>query len=104
MWQLILSAPFFRSLELAVLDEEGVHALKFPCQRTSTGWKDAVTGVRVFVQPTHWRDWIDPTHERQGGVPQAGARARKALGRCRTAVDEIRAGESPIGALYRCDG
>jgi len=28
MWQLILSAPFFRSLELAVPDEDGVHALK----------------------------------------------------------------------------
>ena len=37
MWQLILSAPFFRSLELAVPDEDGVHALKFPCQRSSTG-------------------------------------------------------------------
>ncbi|QKD01490.1 hypothetical protein EB235_08175 [Mesorhizobium loti R88b] len=58
MWQSIFSAPFFRSLELAVLDEEGTHPLAFPCERTSTGWKDAVTGVRVYVLPTHWRDWI----------------------------------------------
>ncbi|QKC84399.1 hypothetical protein EB232_24895 [Mesorhizobium sp. NZP2077] len=59
MWQSILSAPFFRSLELAVLDEEGMHSLVFPCERTLKGWKHAITGKLVDVDPTHWRDWID---------------------------------------------
>jgi hypothetical protein len=60
MWQSILSAPFFRSLELAVLDEEGMHSLVFPCERTIEGWKHAITGMLVDVEPTHWRDWIEP--------------------------------------------
>ena len=33
MWKPILSAPFGRDLELAVLDEDGEHALVFPCVR-----------------------------------------------------------------------
>ncbi|UVK47547.1 hypothetical protein BPNPMPFG_003334 [Mesorhizobium sp. AR07] len=59
MWQSILNAPFFQSLELAVLDEEGMHALVFPCERTLEGWKHALGGMHVDVHPTHWRDWIE---------------------------------------------
>ena len=43
MWQTIHNAPYFRSLELAVLDEDGMHALVFPCKRAVDGWKDAIT-------------------------------------------------------------
>ncbi|RWM06139.1 MAG: hypothetical protein E5X80_20895 [Mesorhizobium sp.] len=57
MWNPIASAPFGRSLELAVLDEDGWHALVFPCERGREGWRDAVTGARVDIRPTHWRDW-----------------------------------------------
>nr|WP_246506170.1 hypothetical protein [Mesorhizobium silamurunense] len=57
MWNPIASAPFGRSLELAVLDEEGLHALVFPCEKGSEGWRHAITGIRVDIRPTHWRDW-----------------------------------------------
>ncbi|RWB65845.1 MAG: hypothetical protein EOQ52_15340 [Mesorhizobium sp.] len=57
MWNPIASAPFGRSLELAVLDEEGLHALVFPCEKGREGWQHAVTGIRVDIRPTHWRAW-----------------------------------------------
>ncbi|WP_348640257.1 hypothetical protein [Mesorhizobium sp. M5C.F.Ca.ET.164.01.1.1] len=57
MWKPILSAPFDRDLELAVFDEDGEHALVFPCVKRREGWKNAATGARVDIHPTHWRDW-----------------------------------------------
>ncbi|RVC77031.1 MAG: hypothetical protein E5Y89_02310 [Mesorhizobium sp.] len=57
MWKPILSAPFECDLELAVLDEDGEHALVFPCMRTRNGWKNATTGAYIDIHPTHWRDW-----------------------------------------------
>lgn len=57
MWDLIETAPFFRSLELAVLDDDGMHPLVFPCQKTLAGWKHAITGLLVDINPTHWRHW-----------------------------------------------
>lgn len=57
MWQTILNAPFFRMLELAVLDEEGMHALIFPCEKRVDGWGHAVSRLPVDVNPTHWRHW-----------------------------------------------
>ena len=57
MWQPILTAPFDRDLELAVMDGEGAHALVFRCRRVANGWIDAATGRRIDVSPTHWRDW-----------------------------------------------
>ena len=65
MWNPIASAPFGRNLELAVIDEDGLHALVFPCRKAQEGWRDAVTGVRVDIRPTHWRDW--ETENRQAG-------------------------------------
>jgi|EndMetStandDraft_5_1072996.scaffolds.fasta_scaffold71943_2 hypothetical protein len=62
-WQTILNAPFFHSLELAVLDEDGMHALVFPCRRAVDGWKDAITGHLVDVVPTHWRHWGEEDEE-----------------------------------------
>ena len=57
MWKPILSAPFGRDLQLAVFDEDGEHALVFPCIKEREGWKNAATGARVDIRPTHWRDW-----------------------------------------------
>jgi hypothetical protein len=57
MWEPILSAPFGRDLELAVIDEDGEHALVFACRREKEGWKNAASGARVDIRPTHWRDW-----------------------------------------------
>jgi hypothetical protein len=57
MWQPITTAPYDRELELAVIEEDDVHALVFPCRREHEGWIDAVTGRRVPVSPTHWRVW-----------------------------------------------
>ena len=59
MWQPIANAPYSRTLELAVLDDEGMHPLIFPCERAPFGWRNAVTRLPVDVHPTHWRDWIE---------------------------------------------
>ncbi|WP_347567191.1 hypothetical protein [Mesorhizobium sp. WSM4904] len=67
MWNPIASAPFGRSLELAVLDEDGLHALVFPCEKGREGWRDAVTGVRVDIRPTHWREW-DPQKDKTASL------------------------------------
>jgi hypothetical protein len=57
MWQPILSAPFDRDLELAVIEAGVAHALVFPCRRGPYGWIKAETERRIDVNPTHWRDW-----------------------------------------------
>ena len=57
MWTPIASAPYDRDLELAVIDEEGYHALVFPCRRRDGHWVDARTGATVQVRPSHWRHW-----------------------------------------------
>jgi hypothetical protein len=57
MWQPISTAPFDRDLELAVFNEDGVHALVFPCRRILGGWINSQTRARIGVRPTHWRDW-----------------------------------------------
>jgi hypothetical protein len=59
MWQTILNAPFDCDLELAVIDEDGPHALVFPCRRILNGWMNAETKERLDVRPTHWRQWED---------------------------------------------
>jgi hypothetical protein len=56
-WEPIKSAPFDRDLEIAVLDDEGLHALVFPCRRVLKGWVTSETTRQVQVHPTHWRDW-----------------------------------------------
>jgi hypothetical protein len=56
-WQTIITAPFGRDLELAVIDASGPHTLVFPCQRILCGWVNSATKTRVNVHPTHWREW-----------------------------------------------
>jgi hypothetical protein len=53
----VSSAPFHEDLELAVIDEDGPHALVFPCRRALGGWVDAETNKRIDVRPTHRRPW-----------------------------------------------
>jgi len=57
MWQDVSTAPFNRDLELAVIDDDGAHALVFPCRRILNGWMKVETKERLDVRPTHWREW-----------------------------------------------
>ena len=59
MWNAASTAPFYRDIELAVIDQDGTHALVFPCRRVESGWIQSGTGDRLEVNPTHWRPW-DP--------------------------------------------
>lgn len=61
MWYEIRTAPFDRDLELAVMDDNGTHALVFPCRRVLRGWINAETKQRIDVYPTHWREWHRPS-------------------------------------------
>ena len=70
MWNPITTAPADRDIELAVLDHDGQHALVFPCRRIAAGWMNAVSGERLDVRPTHWRDWAD------GGAAKAAGSGR----------------------------
>jgi hypothetical protein len=56
-WAPITTAPFDRDLELAVLDEDGAHALEFACRRIAGAWINAQTKSQIDVRPTHWREW-----------------------------------------------
>jgi hypothetical protein len=68
MWQPIVTAPFDRELELAVIDAGGPHALVFPCCRTLGGWINALTRRRIEVHPTHWREWDHHAEKTNGAV------------------------------------
>ena len=57
VWRLVVEAPFEEDIELAVIDDEGIHALVFPCQRLPGGWANALTGEMLDLHPTHWRAW-----------------------------------------------
>jgi hypothetical protein len=56
-WHSAETAPYDLDLELAVIDDDGPHALVFPCQRIEGGWIDVTRGARINVRPTHWREW-----------------------------------------------
>jgi hypothetical protein len=59
-WKPIVSAPWERNVQIAVIDLNGeVHAQPFPCRRTFDGWLNAKTAKWIDVRPTHWRDWQD---------------------------------------------
>jgi hypothetical protein len=58
-WYPIVTAPFDRDLQLAVIEKGEVHSLVFSCQRADGGWANATTAQPVFVDPTHWREWSD---------------------------------------------
>ncbi|MDL2409205.1 hypothetical protein PY650_26935 [Rhizobium calliandrae] len=73
MWQLIVEAPFAEDIELAVIDDEGVHSLIFPCQRIPAGWINAKTREILDVHPTHWRMW--PTSNACAADARRGAKS-----------------------------
>jgi hypothetical protein len=50
MWDDVSTAPFDRDLELAVIDNDGVHALVFPCRRIPSGWVKVETRERLDVR------------------------------------------------------
>ncbi|MGY6706790.1 MAG: hypothetical protein ACXIVF_00565 [Rhizobiaceae bacterium] len=57
MWNAASTAPFDRDIELAVIDDDGTHALVFACRRVEKGWIKSDTGDRLEISPTHWRPW-----------------------------------------------
>jgi len=58
-WLPIVTAPFDKDLELAVVEDAVTYALEFPCRRRARGWVRAANGKYLDVQPTHWREWQD---------------------------------------------
>lgn len=60
-WMEIASAPFDRELELAVIGQQGIHRLVFPCRRILGGWMNSINDDRIpDLEPTHWRAWRRP--------------------------------------------
>jgi hypothetical protein len=57
-WHPISTAPFNHDLQIGVQENDEVLSLVFPCRRTESGWVNAVTTKPVFVDPTHWREWL----------------------------------------------
>ena len=57
VWETILTAPYDRDLEVAVIEGDHVHPLIFACRRAPNGWLKVATSERVSVNPTHWRLW-----------------------------------------------
>jgi hypothetical protein len=58
-WHPISTAPFNGDLQIGVQENDEVHSLVFPCRRMESGWVNAITTKPVFVDPTHWREWLD---------------------------------------------
>ena len=62
MWHFIASidsVPAGQRVQLAVVDQDGLDPLVFPCCRIENYWIHAETEVQVEVHPTHWRDWSE---------------------------------------------
>jgi len=57
MWKHISTAKNDCDLQLAVIDKDGTHALVFPCRHSLGGWIVSNSKQRIYVNPTHWRDW-----------------------------------------------
>jgi hypothetical protein len=60
MWRMIVveeEIPTSCDLMLAVINEDGVHTISFPCHREEAGRIDRRTGRLLEVRPTHWCVW-----------------------------------------------
>jgi hypothetical protein len=44
-------------IQLAVLMGGDLHVMHFACKRQGTQWRDTSTSNRVYINPTHWREW-----------------------------------------------
>ena len=58
-WRSVSIAPEDTELEVGVMGMRGVHALVFPCRKRGHEWIDTTTGLRLDIQPTHWRKWTE---------------------------------------------
>jgi hypothetical protein len=58
-WTPVSITPPDSDLAVCVIDEQGVHALLFPCRRNESDWADASTRKRIDIAPTHWRIWTE---------------------------------------------
>jgi hypothetical protein len=56
-WNEIFSVPPERDLEVAVIDNAGVHPATFPCKYKDGTWTNANTRRQIAINPTHWREW-----------------------------------------------
>ena len=56
-WHPTAFAPFDRDIQVSVIEKSEVHALVVSCRRTQSGWVRS-TGEQLFIDPTHWREWI----------------------------------------------
>jgi hypothetical protein len=63
-WLPVSIAPPDGDLEVCVINNQGVHALVFPCRRDGNEWIDSVTKKRVDIRPTHWRLWSEEPPDR----------------------------------------
>jgi hypothetical protein len=54
-WLLIATAPVEMNIEVAIIDGDGLFALRGPVRRTELGWVDADTNLLLDLRPTHWR-------------------------------------------------
>jgi len=57
-WNPISTVPLNRNVQVAVIDQQGIHQLVFPCVRIADGWLTAKTKQRIDLKPTHWREWV----------------------------------------------
>jgi hypothetical protein len=59
-WYPIESAPFGEDIAVQVTDGRGApYAIKWPCQRTATGWINSRKGTPLEVTPVSWKPYDD---------------------------------------------
>jgi len=55
-WQTIVTAPFDRDIEVAVLNERGYEVFALFVRRTQAGWLANRIDDFLAIAPTHWRE------------------------------------------------
>jgi hypothetical protein len=59
-WYPIESAPFGEDIAVQVTDGRGApYAIRWPCQRTASGWINSRKGTPLEVTPVRWRPYDD---------------------------------------------
>ena len=60
-WYPIESAPFDEDVAVQVTDGRGApYAIRWPCQRTKSGWINSRKGTPLEVTPVRWRPYDEP--------------------------------------------
>jgi hypothetical protein len=66
-WKSIENAPFDEDVAVQVTDGRGApYAIRWPCQRTASGWINSRKGTPLEVTPVRWR----PYHDRPSRPPR----------------------------------